>query len=483
MLQYSLDQRKEGSLYGELVRLMRADISSGRIAPDEHLPSKRDFARSLGVSVITVEHAYQQLVAEGYVRSVERKGYFANDIGTFSIPVSRRPASLSPTAPKKRALPADVRFDLTGGVAPGSFPRKEWSRLLREVVEDAPDELLLKPAPATGVQELKVEVARHVERFRGMSIEPDQVVIGAGSQVFYTLIAQLLGSLGPIAVEDPGYPTLTRAYRSLGLDVRPVPIDENGIDVARIRKTRASVAHVMPSHHFPTGSVMSISRRYELLGWASESEERYIIEDDYDCEFRHSGHPIPALQGIDAGEKVIYLNTFARSLAPSLRLGYMVLPPHLMERLSETLGFYASSVSTVEQLVLARFMSRGLFDKHVNRMRRRYRESRDAALGVVEQFGLSVSGKDAGLHFVLDCASPLDELALKKTLESKGVRVRSVGEYRCLSSDDCELSTSLVICYAGLSPEDAAEAMRIVCNEIAKARRAKRPSVAKRGEG
>lgn len=474
MLQYSLDQRKEGSLYGELVRLMRADISSGRIAADEHLPSKRDFARALGVSVITVEHAYQQLVAEGYVRSVERKGYFANDIGTFSIPVSRRPASSSgmvSKASKKGDSSANICFDLTGGVAPGSFPRREWSRLLREVVEDAPDDLLLKPAPATGVEELKIEVARHVERFRGMSIDPDQVVIGAGSQVFYTLIAQLLGTLGSFAVEDPGYPTLARAYRSLGLDVSPVSIDENGIDVAQLRKKGAAVAHVMPSHHFPTGSVMSISRRYELLGWASESDKRYIIEDDYDCEFRHSGHPIPALQGIDAGEKVIYLNTFARSLAPSLRLGYMVLPPHLMERLSETLGFYASSVSTVEQLVLARFMSRGLFDKHVNRMRRRYRESRDAALDVVERFSLSVSGKDAGLHFVLDCGLPLDEAELKKALETKGVRVRAVGEYRCLAlGEESKPNTSLVVCYAGLSPEDAAEAMRLVCDEIVQAR-------------
>lgn len=470
MLQYNLDQRKEGSLYGELVRLMRADIASGRIAADEHLPSKRDFARSLGVSVITVEHAYQQLVAEGYVRSVERKGYFANDIGTFAMPDAKRPVPVRSFV-KEADSPTSFRFDLTGGVAPGSFPRREWSRLMREVVEDASDEFLLKSAPATGVEELKVELARHVERFRGMSINPEQVVIGAGSQVFYTLIAQLLGSSGGFAVEDPGYPTLARAYRSLGLDVTPVPIDDKGISVVELRKVGSSVAHVMPSHHFPTGSVMPISRRYELLGWASESEGRYVIEDDYDCEFRHSGHPIPALQGIDAGEKVIYLNTFARSLAPSLRLGYMVLPPHLVDRLKTSLGFYSSSVSTIEQLVLARFMARGYFDKHVNRMRRRYRESRDAALSVAEKYGFAVSGKDAGLHFVLDCGIALDEDELKKSFARQGVSVRSVGEYQSGSAvGGGAPATSLVICYAGLSPEDASCALEIVCSEIAKLR-------------
>lgn len=504
MLQYNLEQRKGSSLYGELVRLMRADIASGKISADEHLPSKRDFARSLGVSVITVEHAYQQLIAEGYVRAVERKGYFANDIGSFvpsqiysrqsgqgiagaSAPVGSDVATSSiPGLASSAWFPSGLRcssgrestegpacesyrYDLTGGVAPGSFPRRAWARLLRDVVEEASDEVLLKAAPATGVRELKEEIARHVARFRGMEVHPSQVVVGAGSQVFYALLSQLLGPLGSFAVEDPGYSTLAQAYRAQGLEVQLIPIDEGGIDVAFLRASGASIAHVMPSHHFPTGVVMPISRRYELLGWASESSDRYIIEDDYDCEFRHQGHPIPALQGIDAGERVIYLNTFARSLAPSLRLGYMVLPPHLMQRFERVLGFYSSSVSTVEQLVLARFMSQGHFDTHVNRMRRRYREVRDAALSVVDEAGLVVSGKDAGLHFVLDCGTRLDEARLVARLSEQGVKVRTMGEYRHGATRASD-NTQLVVCYSGLDAVDSSAAMRLVCGEIAAVR-------------
>ena len=502
MLQYDLDARKGGSLYEELVRRMRADISQGVIAPDEHLPSKRDFARSLGVSVITVEHAYQQLVAEGYVRAIQRKGYFANDVGSFAAKVADRKSSVGSGAKRASARAASagdpldsllastksIRFDLSGGVAPGSFPRQVWSRILREVVEDAPDDLLLKSAPREGLPELRSAIAHYVARARDMEVEPWQVIVGAGAQGLYPALPRLLGS-ELFAVEDPGYPTLARTYAVNGAQVAQVPMDENGMDVAALRASRAKVAHVMPSHHFPTGAVMPIARRYELLAWASEGEGRYIIEDDYDCEFRHQGRPIPALQGIDAAERVIYLNTFARTIAPSLRLGFMVLPAHLVERFHREWGGGPSSVSAVEQMALARFLSEGAFDKHVNRMRRHYREVRDAFLAGLDGLACSALGKDAGLHFVLDCGAPLDEAQLKAELLEEGVRVRTLSdscgnssasgsaparrsarsealiESAGASSEQAESaagSTKLVISYSGLSASDAAEAAQRV---------------------
>lgn len=544
MLQYDLDARKGGSLYEELVRRMRADISQGVIAPDEHLPSKRDFARSLGVSVITVEHAYQQLVAEGYVRAIQRKGYFANDVGSFAAKVADRKSSGSSGAKRASARAASLgeglafgatdegghtlwdgafsaargafaptaaggasscaplvssldslasgkpaaRFDLSGGVAPGSFPRQAWSRILREVVEDAPDSLLLKSAPREGLPELRSAIAHYVARARDMEVEPWQVIVGAGAQGLYPVLPRLLGS-ELFAVEDPGYPTLARTYAVNGAQVAQVPMDENGMDVAALRASRAKVAHVMPSHHFPTGAVMPIARRYELLAWASEGEGRYIIEDDYDCEFRHQGRPIPALQGIDAAERVIYLNTFARTIAPSLRLGFMVLPAHLVERFHREWGGGPSSVSAVEQMALARFLSEGAFDKHVNRMRRHYREVRDAFLTGLDGLACSALGKDAGLHFVLDCGAPLDEAQLKAELLEEGVRVRTLSDYCGNSSasgsaparrsarsealiesagasseqaESADGSTKLVISYSGLSASDAAEAAQRV---------------------
>ncbi|MDO4853813.1 MAG: PLP-dependent aminotransferase family protein [Coriobacteriia bacterium] len=537
MLQYDLDSRKSGSLYEELVRRMRADIAQGVIAPDEHLPSKRDFARSLGVSVITVEHAYQQLVAEGYVRAIQRKGYFANDVGSFAAKMAD---SLSSAASvKKRAdtgfasvgsdlvlgaaleenralkdaglgapqgassasatgdpvvlslagIPR-VLFDLSGGVAPDSFPRQAWSRIVREVVEDAPDELLLKSAPREGLPELRRAIAHYVARARDMQVEPWQVIVGAGAQGLYPVLPRLLGRTR-FAVEDPGYPTLARTYAANKVEVAQVAMDEKGIDVDALRASGAQVVHVMPSHHFPTGAVMPIARRYELLAWASEGEGRYIIEDDYDCEFRHQGRPIPALQGIDAAERVVYLNTFARTVAPSLRLGFMVLPAHLAERFRDEWGGEASSVSAIEQMALSRFLSEGAFDKHVNRMRRHYREVRDSFLEGLDGLSCSALGKDAGLHFVLDCEAPLDEECLKAELLEEGVRVRTLSDYFGSPSDSggvsvcrsdrsealgkvagttsgqgkaAASSTKLVICYSGLSASDAAEAaQRVRC--------------------
>ncbi len=545
MLQYDLDAREGGSLYEELVRRMRADIVQGIIAPDEHLPSKRDFARSLGVSVITVEHAYQQLVAEGYVRAIQRKGYFANDVGSFAAKVAD--SLLSGGSAKKRssvrsasvgggsfgaasedghvlwdgsfsagrgasvasaaasndpsasaANSSYVSFDLTGGVAPDSFPRQAWSRIVREVVEDAPDDLLLKSAPREGLAELRRAIAHYVARARDMQVEPWQVIVGAGAQGLYPVLPRLLGCTR-FAVEDPGYPTLARTYAASNIEVAQVAMDEKGMDVDALRASGAQVAHVMPSHHFPTGAVMPIARRYELLAWAAQGQGRYIIEDDYDCEFRHQGRPIPALQGIDAAERVVYLNTFARTIAPSLRLGFMVLPAHLAQRFHDEWGGEASSVSAIEQMALARFLSEGAFDKHVNRMRRHYREVRDAFLAGLDGLACGALGKDAGLHFVLDCEEPLDEARLKTELLEEGVRVRTLSDYfgassglssesarRCDSakrgahskapneavgsSPDqgkaAASSAKLVICYSGLSANDAAEAAERICRVV-----------------
>ncbi len=524
MLQYDLESQEGMSLYEELARRMRADITSGTIAPDEHLPSKRDFARALGVSVITVEHAYQQLVAEGYVRAVQRKGYFANDIGSFAPFEAKKMKQIARAESKqifcnKGGTPSSSRFigsfgehtfdahagvfidtdcesgvcppkgdktctadhfkasksflgsfyqnstkpryDLTGGVAPGSFSRHVWGRILREVVEDSSDDVLLHSAPLGGLPQLREVIARHVARSRDMEVSPGQVFVGAGAQAFYPIIAKLLSSCGSFAVENPGYPTLSRAYEASGVKVHHVPVDDGGIRIDDLRSSGAEVAHVMPSHHFPTGSVMPIARRYELLAWASESHNHYLVEDDYDCEFRHQGRPIPALQGIDVNEKVIYLNTFTRTIAPSLRLGYMVLPPHLVSRFYGELGFVSSSVSVIEQLALTRFISEGHFDKHVNRMRRHYRQVRDGALSALAGSGLEIFGKDAGLHFVLDCGQRFDKDRLLQALAEEGVLVRTVDDY-CYDGLQSSENTKLVICYATLSADEAVEALSII---------------------
>lgn len=471
MLSYNLEERGAKNLYEALYIALKDDISSGRLDVDDHLPSKRDFARSLGVSVITVEHAYQQLVAEGYVRSEQRRGYFVNDLGpqlaalNVSNASTRLVQDIVSDNPSQRAT-----YDFTGsGIQPGSFPYRAWQSAMRDVMDTQNDQALLASAPAAGLPALRNAIAKHVRQSRGIDVSADRVVIGAGAQILYSLIVQLIGQGSRVAVEDPGYPRLTKVYQSVGVDTCFIGVDEKGANVQELEQSGANIVHVMPSHHFPTGMVMPVSRRYELLSWAAQSQSHYIAEDDYDCEFRHIGKPIPALQGIDVSEKVIYLNTFSKTLGPGMRISYMILPQHLMERFNRELGFYSCSVSNIEQLTLAAFMESGQFDRHVNRMRRLYRSSRDAAIKVLESYKLDnlVEGQDAGLHFLLNVPGSHGIAAeIAKALREHDIAIRPLSWYY---SSERASKEALVVNYASLSPEQAAQGMEVIAQAVCNA--------------
>lgn len=441
MLTYSLDDRGKESLYGHLYRCIRRDIESGAISAHAKLPSKRAFAKHLGVSLITVEGAYQQLVAEGYVRSEPRRGFYAN-------PLARPPAlsgeHLRPKHTPRRpvaCVSAEDRFesplvaDLSGGSAAAElFPYGVWARTLREVLAHEPERALLREVPFMGSLRLREALAAHLRAFRGLEVDPSQIVVGSGAQTLYNLLVQLLGRSRRYAVEDPGYPRLTRIYQANDAPVAHVSLDASGVDVAALSASGADIAHLMPSHQFPTGIVTSVSRRYELLGWANEAPGRYVIEDDYDCEFRLTGRPIPTMMSIDAAERVVYANTFARSLGPAFRVGYMVLPPHLAERFERDLGFYSCTVSTMEQLALARFIENGDFERHVNRMRSHYRAVRDELVGTLAASPvgdrLRIEGAEAGLHFLLHVASAASETDLAAAARREGVALTPLSAFR-----------------------------------------------------
>ncbi len=243
-----------------------------------------------------------------------------------------------------------------------------------------------------------------------MAIDPDRVVVGAGAQVLYVLVAQLFGNECTVAVEDPGYPQLADVYARCGLQVRHLPLDAEGVSMAALRESDAQVVHIMPSHQFPTGRVTSIARRYELLSWAAQAPGRYIIEDDYDRAFRFAGMPIPSLQSIDAPSRVIYVSTFSKSLSSALRMAYMVLPESLAAPFKERLGFYANTVSVVDQVTLARLVESGEYGRHLNRYRKRQRDVRDALLHALRESELApiahIEEADSGLHFVLALDAP-----------------------------------------------------------------------------
>ena len=264
-----------------------------------------------------------------------------------------------------------------------------------------------------------------------MDVSPDQVVIGAGSQTLYQLLVQLLGRTRRYAVEDPGYPLLTRMYEQQDAPVAHIGLDDSGIDIDALEASGASVAHIMPSHQFPTGIVTTAARRRELLNWAREGD-RYLIEDDYDSEFRMAGRPIPSLFGIDAAERVLYLNSFAKSLGAAFRMAYLVLPPQLAQRFHEQLGFYANTVSPLDQLALARFIEQGHYDRHVNRLRTHARKTQDALVSALhEAFGdrIAFTGLNDGLHFIMQLESACSEHELAAAAEATGIRIAPLSSF------------------------------------------------------
>lgn len=411
MLDYNLENRGEASLYEYVYQQIRDDIVAGRIAAGEHLPSKRAFASHLGISVITIENAYSQLLAEGYICSMPRRGYYACELPDAPVlafaagDIDRDAVPVGPSA--HDAMGQAERFD---ALSPSALEAARlWQSALRATLTSEDEREIFSPAPAQGTARLRRAIAHHLRGTRGMNVDPDNIVIGAGAQLLDTMLVQLLGADKVYAVEDPGYLRLTRIYQAMGCEVRHIPLDAEGVDLSALQKTGTDVLHLMPSHQYPTGLVTSIARRYALLSWAAERPGRYLIEDDFDCEFRLAGKPIPALASIDAAQSVIYTNTFSKSLSSALRLAYMVLPNELMERFRRELGFYASSVSSVDQVALARLLESGDYERHVNRVRVRAREARDGLAAIVRKAfsagEVTIEHADAGLYCVLAPAS------------------------------------------------------------------------------
>lgn len=464
MLTYSFQKRGKLSLYEYLYQCIRQDILSFRLKPDEKLPSKRALAKHLGISTITVENAYSQLVAEGYIYSVPKSGFFVSSVA-LSLPEkqeNRKNAEfvLRQTPQTQRKYAFDFKSNT---IAKNSFPFVTWANLMRSVISIKGDSLL-ENSPSTGVAELRQAIASYLYHFRGMSVEPSQIVVGAGTEYLYALIIQLLGREKKYAIEDPGYRKIARIYSANDVSFIHLPLDENGVSIESLEKSEANILHLSPSHHFPTGIVTPVSRRYELLSWAMESTDRYIIEDDYDSEFRLLGRPIPSLQSIDNGGKVIYINTFSKSLSPTIRISYMILPNSLMEKYKRELGFYSCTVANFEQYTLAEFISRGYFEKHINRMRTYYRTLSQELMQYIRQHHYSkkvqIMEEKSGLHFLLKVDTHMSDEQMTQRAAEKGVNISCLSEYyhdRATSTEH-----TLVINYSGLEKESIAQAVDLL---------------------
>ena len=464
MLTYSFAEIGNTSLYEHLYHCIKEDILSGTLKKGDKLPSKRSFAKHLNISTITIENAYAQLLAEGYLYSIPKKGYFVSDITELTnFSISKTPKIQSEkdiVCSVPEVWVADFSSNQTNRER---FPFATWAKLMREVIGEKSAELLTNP-PSGGILELRKAIAEHLQQFRGMMVTPEQIIVGAGTEYLYGLLIQLFGYDRIYGIENPGYTKIGKIYDVYQVEKRYISLDTSGIHIPELEESGADVIHISPTHHFPTGIVTPISRRYEILNWAAAKEGRYIIEDDYDCEFRLMGKPIRSLQSMDVMERVIYMNTFTKSLASTIRISYMVLPLHLLEQFRRKLGFYSATVSNFEQYTLAKFIREGYFEKHINRMRKYYRNQRDALLSCIKKSPLSshvtITEKDAGLHFLLHIESTLTEEAIQKKALERGIRLTSLSEF--YHGDSPYPGAVFIINYSALQLEQIPKAVELL---------------------
>ena len=433
MLTYNFTNIGSDSLYEYLYKCIKNDILLGKLKPGDRLPSKRPFAKNLGISVITVENAYSLLVSEGYIYSLPKKGFYVMDLNNQIKRKKVNSEKVILTGGENHYL-ADFSSNQTESHI---FPFHTWNKTMKEVLKENQDKLMIN-SPCGGILQLRENIAKYLKDFRNMNVRPEQIIIGAGTEYLYSLIIQLLGDKVIYGLENPGYPKIANIYKSMKVDFKYVNMDEQGVAVQELNDQNIDVIHISPSHHFPTGIVMPISRRYELLGWANQKDQHYIIEDDYDSELRLGGKPIPTLQSIDVSDKVIYINTFTKTLSSTIRISYMVLPESLANQYYEKLSFCSCTVSNFEQYTLSQFIENGHFERHINRLRSYYQNKKDI---IIKKFlsgslkhKIEIYNEGAGVHFLMKIKSNKSEQDIINHAYSKGIKLVPLSQFYVNSS-------------------------------------------------
>lgn len=460
-------------LYLQIYEYIRDEIKGGKLLAGEKLPSTRSLAGYLQVARSTVDFAYGQLVAEGYLEARPCKGYFVSPVEEL-LDISRENfvCGKLPERIKVKEKPsgtrdgeAEPKYDFSPhAISLKDFPFATWKKITRSILVDANSEMF-KRGDAQGDIPLRETIARYLHSSRGVNCTPEQIVVGAGTDYLFMLLEKILGRHVPVAMEEPTYERAYRIFQSFAYPVTAVPVDSNGMNVAKLQKSSARIAYVMPSHQYPTGIVMPIGRRMELLRWAKEKEDRYLIEDDYDSEFRYRGKPIPSLQASDNAGKVIYMGTFSKSIAPAIRVGYMVLPLKLLDIYRENCGCYASTVSRIDQRILDEFIRNGYFERYLNKMRKIYKERHDYLLTLITPFekNFSISGENAGLHLLLASRRGVGEKELLDAAAREGIRLYGISK-ACMGESQRESSfrDTVLLGYGAIEKADLKDGIELL---------------------
>ncbi|MBQ4258747.1 MAG: PLP-dependent aminotransferase family protein [Lachnospiraceae bacterium] len=460
-------------LYEQIYRHIKQEIIEGKLLAGERLPSTRSLADYLQVARSTVDEAYGQLCDEGYIEACPYRGYFVcaveewlqapmQDVDERVENAVRRPQGVGDNGRgasdtfRDEIYESDTRtrswqVDFSPyAIDMSAFPMSVWKKLSRKVLTEAEVDLFAK-GDARGDLGLRRSISRYIHSARGVECTPDQVIVGAGNEYLLMLLEKILGGNLRIAMENPTYERSYRIFHSFEYEVVTVPMDDSGMIVEELKKTKADVAYVMPSHQFPTGTVMPIGRRMELLNWANGAEGRYLIEDDYDSEFRYRGKPIPALQASDKQGKVIYIGTFSKAIAPAIRVSFMVLPPVLLEKYHRECGFYSCTVSRIDQRILEEFIRDGYFERHLNKMRKIYRAKHDLLMDSLKTMRKSfdISGENAGLHLLLTSKTEREEKWLREAAAAVGVKVYGLSD-SVVDGEDIPHNGTVLLGFGGL---------------------------------
>lgn len=430
-----------GILYMQIYEYFKNEIINGTYKANTKLPSKRNLAKEYKISLNTVDNAYSKLLEEGFIYSKERQGFFVSDVGELYV-LDSKPIHITKEE-------ENIEYDFSYSGVSEEFPYKIFKKISSNIFDNKD---ILEKVDYQGYFPLRTQISEYLDKSRGFKADPSQIVISSGSEYLFQIIFKLIS--GKFGIEDPGYNMLSNIMDTNDIKYEFISVDENGMDLEKLKKSKSDFCVITPAHQFPTGVIMNMQRRVELLNM---KKIEYVIEDDYDSEFKYSKRPVPALKSIDVNDKVIYIGSFSKSISPSFRVSFMVLPFDLVEKYNKIFKFFICPVSIMVQKMLTTFIETGEFEKHLNRMRKIYSKKRQLLIDMLsERKDITIRGADAGLHVVLEYPKNYSEEYIVKKAKEKKIKVYGLSSYGTKRE-----IPSILLGFATLSEEKIKEGVKL----------------------
>ena len=430
-----------GILYMQIYEYFKNEIINGTYKANTKLPSKRNLAKEYNISLNTVDNAYSKLLEEGFIYSKERQGFFVSDVGELYV-LDSKPIHITKEE-------ENIEYDFSYSGVSEEFPYKIFKKISSNIFDNKD---ILEKVDYQGYLPLRTQISEYLDKSRGFKANPSQIVISSGSEYLFQIIFKLIS--GKFGIEDPGYNMLSNIMDTNDINYEFIPVDKNGMDLTKLKKSKSDFCVITPAHQFPTGVIMNMQRRVELLNM---KKIKYVIEDDYDSEFKYSKRPVPALKSIDVNDKVIYIGSFSKSISPSFRVSFMVLPFDLVEKYNKIFKFFICPVSIMVQKMLTTFIETGEFEKHLNRMRKIYSKKRQLLIDMLsERKDITIRGADAGLHVVLEYPKNYSEEYIVKKANEKKIKVYGLSSYGTKRE-----IPSILLGFATLSEEKLKEGVKL----------------------